>query len=199
MRSFLLSLFIITAFVTVSFGQEQPGIAKGAKAPDFKALNYNGEEIQLSQLYRKGPVVLIFYRGGWCPYCNVQLRQLQSSLDEFKKYNALVVAVSVDKIAKAAVTVKDESLGFEVISNPEGDILKAYNLIYRVPDELNKKYKEQYKIDLEEASGRKDHMIAIPATYIIDTSGTIVFAYANENYKIRTSVEEILKELEKLQ
>ena len=67
-----------------------------------------------------------------------------------------------------------------------------------MPDELNKKYKEKYNIDLEAASGRTDHVIAIPATYIINTSGTIVFAYANEDYKVRTSVEEILDELEKL-
>lgn len=198
MRSLLFSCFIMTAFVTMSFGQDQPGIGKGVKAPDFEATNYKGEEVRLSQLYSNGPVVLIFYRGGWCPYCNIQLQQLQSGLDDLKKYNASVVAISVDKITKAAATVKDKSLGFEVISNPEGDILEAYNLIYRVPDELNKKYKEQYNIDLEAASGRADHVIAIPATYIIDTSGIIVFAYANEDYKIRTSVEEILQELEKL-
>lgn len=198
MRSFLLSCFIMTAFVTMSFGQDQPGIGKGVKAPDFEATNYKGEKVRLSQLYSNGPVVLIFYRGGWCPYCNTQLRQLQASLDDFKKYNASLVAVSVDKITKAAATVKDKGLGFEVISNPEGDILEAYNLIYRVPDELNKKYKEQYSIDLEAASGRTDHVIAIPATYIINTSGTIVFAYANKDYKVRTSVEEILQELKKL-
>jgi len=69
---------------------------------------------------------------------------------------------------------------------------------YKVPDELNEQYKEKYNIDLEAASGRTDHVIAISATYIIDTKGTIVFAYANEDYKVRTSVEEILKELDKL-
>ncbi len=198
MKSFLLSCFIMAAFVTVSFGQDQPGIGKGVKAPDFEALNFKGEKVKLSDLYKDGPVVLIFYRGSWCPYCNTQLQQLQSRLEDIRKYGASLVAVSVDKIDKAAEAVEGHDLEFEVISNPEGDILEAYDLIYKVPDELNKKYKEQYNIDLEAASGRTDHVIAIPATYIIDTSGTIVFAYANEDYKVRTSVEEIIQELEKL-
>ena len=198
MKSLLLSCFIMTAFVTMSFGQDQPGIGKGVKAPDFEALNFKGEKVKLSDLYKDGPVVLIFYRGSWCPYCNTQLQQLQSRLEDIRKYGASLVAVSVDKIDKAAEAVEGHDLEFEVISNPEGDILRAYDLIYKVPDELNKKYKEQYNIDLEAASGRTDHVIAIPATYVINTSGTIVFAYANEDYKVRTSVEEIIQELEKL-
>jgi len=195
MRNLIFSCMIFAVFASSLYAEEMPGLQVGTQAPDFEAPNYKGEEVQLSQLYSNGPVVLIFYRGGWCPVCNVQLLQLQSRLEDFKKYNASLVTVSVDKIEKAAATVKDKGLDFEVISNPQGDILEAYGLIYRVPDELNKKYKEQYNIDLEAASGRTDHVIAIPATYIIDTKGTIVFAYANEDYKVRTSVEKILQEL----
>lgn len=168
------------------------------KAPDFEALNYEGKMVRLSQFYKKGPVVFVFYRGGWCPYCNLQLKQLQLNLDEFKKYNASLIAISVDKPVKAAETVKNLSLGFDAISDQQTNILKDYNLAYKVPDTLNAKYKDQYGIDLEAASGRTDHVISIPATYIIDQTGRIVFAYANEDYKVRTSPEEILAELEKL-
>ena len=198
MRKIFLISSILLFCVSILFAQNLPGLNAGNKAPDFEALNYKGEKIRLSQFYKKGPVVLIFYRGGWCPYCNLQLKQLQSKLDDFKQYNASVIAVSVDKIQSTAKTVEDNDLGFEVISNPEGDILGAYNLVYKVSDELNKKYKEQHNIDLEAASGRTDHVIAIPATFIIDQSGNIVFAYANKDYKVRTSSEEILQELEKL-
>ncbi len=180
------------------FAREMPGLKSGVQAPDFEALNFKGEKVKLSSLYKDGPVVLIFYRGSWCPYCNTHLQQLRSRLEDIRKYGASLVAVSIDKIDKAAEAVEGNDLEFEIISNPEGDILEAYDLIYKVPDELNKKYKEQYNIDLEAASGRTDHVIAIPATYIINTSGTIVFGYANEDYKVRTSVEEILDELEKL-
>jgi len=197
-RNLVFSCVIVVLLASPLFAEEMPGLQEGIEAPDFEALNYKGEKVKLSNLYKNGPVVLIFYRGGWCYYCNIQLRELQASLDDFKKYSATLVALSVDKVVKSAESVKEKRLDFEVISNPEGDILEAYDLIYKVPDELNKKYKEKYNIDLEAASGRTDHVIAIPATYIIDTSGTIVFAYANKDYKIRTSVKEILQELEKL-
>ena len=198
MRKIFISCVIMALFASPLVAEEMPGLKVGVKAPDFEALNFKGEKVKLSDLYKNGPAVLIFYRGGWCYYCNIQLRELQANLDNFKKHNATLVALSVDTVVNAAATVKDKGLGFEVISNPEADILEAYELIYKVPDELNEQYKEKYNIDLEAASGRTDHVIAIPATYIIDTKGTIVFAYANEDYKVRASVEEILQELEKL-
>ena len=196
MRNLVFGCMIIVMFASPLFAEEMPGLQVGIEAPDFEALNFKGKEVRLSDLYKDGPVVLIFYRGSWCPYCNVQLQQLQSRLVDFKKYKASLVAVSVDRIDKAAEAVEENDLEFEIISNPKGDILESYDLIYKVPDELNIKYKEKYNIDLEAASGRTDHVIAIPATYIIDTSGIIVFAYANEDYKVRTSVEEILRKLE---
>lgn len=198
MKSILCVCLILLSFAAVTTAQTQPGLKAGTKAPDFVALNYEGNPVQLSSLYKQGPVVLLFYRGGWCYYCNIQLRQFQAKLDEFKKYNASLIAVSVDKPLKAAETVKSLSLGFDVISDRQTSILKSYNLIYQVPAELNEKYKNQYNIDLEAASGRADHVISIPATYIIGQTGTIVFAYANEDYKVRTSPEEILRELKKL-
>lgn len=199
MKKMFLSLLFLLMLGSLSSAQEMPGLKVGDLAPDFVANDFRGEKIQLSQYYADGPVILIFYRGSWCPYCNAQLQQLQSNLVEFRKYNASVIAVSVDKIDKAAEAVEGYDLEFEVVSNPEGDILERYGLMYQVPDELNKKYKEQYNIDLEAASGRTDHVIAIPATYIIDIDGTIVFAYANEDYKVRTSSEEIIEELKKIQ
>ena len=182
----------------ITLAQEMPGMQIGVLAPDFEAENYKAETVKLSDLYKKGPVVLVFYRGGWCPYCNMHLQELQAHMEDFKRYNAAVVAVSVDKIQKAVETVDGKRLDFEVISNPQGDILEKYGLVYKVPEELNKKYKEKYNIDLEASSGRTDGMIAIPATYIIDESGTIVFAYANEDYKVRTKAEEILEALDQM-
>ncbi|MCB9771089.1 MAG: redoxin domain-containing protein [Candidatus Omnitrophica bacterium] len=189
---------MLLSFVTVTFAQDMPGLKVGVTAPDFVANDFRGKKVQLSNSYKEGPVILIFYRGSWCPYCNAQLQQLQANLSKFKEYNASLIAVSVDKIDKAAEAVEGYNLEFDIVSNPKGDILEQYGLVFTVPDELNKKYKEQYDIDLEAASGRTDHVIAIPATYIIDTNGKIVFAYANEDYKIRTSSEEILEELKKL-
>ncbi|MCQ9208183.1 MAG: redoxin domain-containing protein [Omnitrophica bacterium] len=175
-----------------------PGLKVGTVAPDFTGVTYMGNKIRLSDVYKNGPVVLIFYRGAWCPYCNLHLQSFQKRLKDFEKLGATILAVSIDKPEYGAETVKDNSLGFEVISDTQANILEAYKVIYKVPDQLAEKYRNEYQIDLEAHSGRTDHLIAIPATYIIDKTGKIVFAYANEDYKVRTQPNEVLDVLEKL-
>lgn len=193
MKKIYLTVLISTFLTMTALAKDQPGLAVGVQAPDFEAVNYKGEEVRLSNYYQDGPVVLIFYRGGWCMYCNLQLQAFQKELDEFKNLGVPIVALSVDRVQKAAETVAGKELGFEVVTNPEADILEAYGLIYKVPDELAKKYKEEYNIDLEAASGQTHHIIAIPATYVVDQNGIIIFAYANVDYKVRPEVEEILE------
>lgn len=174
------------------------GLKVGNEAPDFTGATYRGGNVRLSDLYKDGPVVLIFYRGAWCPYCNLHLKAFQDKYGEFKAMGTVILAVSVDKPQYAQKTVQDVALGFEVISDPGAEILEKYNAIYHVPDEMAEKYLNEYKIDLEKHSGRKDHVIAVPATYVIDTDGKIVFAYANLDYKVRTQPEEVLKILKEM-
>jgi peroxiredoxin len=174
------------------------GLRIGTNAPDFTGETYRGNKVRLSDFYRNGPVVLIFYRGAWCPYCNLHLKAFQDRFADFTALGVTLLAVSVDKPEYSTKTVQDDALGFEVISDPGADILEKYNVIYRVPAELAEKYLNEYKIDLEKHSGRKDHIIAIPATYVIDKTGKIVFAYANEDYKVRTEPREILIFLENM-
>lgn len=184
---------MIFCSIGLATAQDKLGLAVGVKAPDFTAQTHKGEAVTLSDIYTKGPVVLVFYRGGWCMYCNRQLQALQQKLGEFQAQQASVIAASVDLQDKAAKTVEENELGFTVISNPEAHLLEKYNLVYNVPDDLAKKYKEEYEIDLEASSGRSDHVIAVPATYVIDTSGTIVYAYVNRNYKVRPSLDDVLE------
>lgn len=176
------------------------GLQVGTTAPDFIGKTYRGTTIRLSDLYKDGYVVLIFYRGAWCPYCNLHLRAFQDMFKKFEALDTTILAVSVDKPQYAQKTVQDDALRFEVLSDPGAEILEKYNVIYRVPDDLADQYLNEYKIDLEKHSGRKDHVIAVPATYVIDTNGTIVFAFANVDYKVRTEPEEVLmflKEIDK--
>jgi len=181
-----------------NFPKKEIGLQVGTIAPDFEGETYRGNALRLSDLYRNGPVVLIFYRGAWCPYCNLHLKAFQDRFSDFTALGATLLAVSVDKSEYSTKTVQDDALGFEVISDPSAEILEKYNLVYRVSDELAEKYLSEYKIDLEKHSGRKDHVIAIPATYIIDKTGKVVFAYANEDYKVRAEPQEILNILENM-
>jgi len=180
------------------FSKKEIGLRVGTIAPDFTGETYRGNAVRLSDLYRNGPVVLIFYRGAWCPYCNLHLRAFQQRFNDFKALGATILVVSVDKPEYSTKTVQDDALGFKVISDPGTEILEKYNVIYHVSDELAEKYLNEYKIDLEKHSGRKDHVIAIPATYVIDKTGKIVFGYANEDYKVRTEPQEILNFLENM-
>lgn len=183
---------------SVKVSEDTHGLKLGTMAPDFTATTYTGNKVVLSDTYKKGPVVLIFYRGTWCPFCNLHLKTFQSRLNDFEKLGATILAVSVDKPDSEAKMVRDNSLGFEVISDTQAEILKAYKVMYQVPDELAQKYRGEYKIDLEAYSGRKDNIIAVPATYVIDKTGKIIFAYANEDYKVRTQPQEVLDALERL-
>lgn len=192
MRRFVM----IVAFVFLLAGTaaaDMPGLAEGTAAPDFTAPAAEGGEVRLSELLKEGPVVLVFYRGSWCYYCNLQLRDLQAHYPEFEEAGVRLVALSVDKPVKASEMVEAEGYDFTVVSDPQAGVLEKYGLIFTVPEETAKLYKEKYDIDLEEASGRTDHVIAVPAVYIIDRDGTIVYAYANEDYKVRKSAEELLQ------
>lgn len=178
--------------------EQTPGLKVGDKAPVFTAVTHEGNHIALSELLDEKEVVLVFYRGAWCPYCNIHLQQFQSVYDEFEKRGVQVLGVSVDLQEPANKAVAENALSFPVISDPAADILKSYNLVFNVPVDLQEKMRANYGIDLEKHSGRNDGLIAIPATYVINQDGVIVFAYANKDYKTRTHPQEVLQVLDTL-
>lgn len=173
------------------------GLEACAKAPAFKAPTDGGKTFDLAAALKKGPVVLVFYRGGWCPYCSTQLRELQKALPEFKKRGATLAAVSVDKVENARATKKKENLGFPLLSDPGAEIVGKYGLKFHLDDETVKKYKS-FGADVESASGRKHHQIAVPAVYVIDRKGVIRWVFVNEDYKKRAKPADILKALDAL-
>ncbi len=196
MKKAVLILFLLFQWTSVVLGQNKFGLPVGVEAPDFIAFDHAGKMIHLSKVYQKGSVVLVFYRGGWCYYCNLQLQDLQTHYEEFKKLGASLLAVSVDKQDKANQTVSDKKLSFSVIGDPDLHLLKNYNVVYHVPSDLVKEYLEKYKIDLKEYSGRDDAIIAAPATFVINSQGKIVYSFASEDYNIRPLTQEILRTLE---
>jgi peroxiredoxin len=175
------------------------GLEVGAQAPEIKTKDVESNVFDLNESLSKGPVVLVFYRGGWCPYCSLQLRKLQlEAFPRIKDAGGELVAVSVDKINQVEKMKEKESLGMIILSDPTAKILKAYDVDYKVPDDLVEKYIKKYKIDLEAHSGEKHHIIAVPAVYVINKSGKVTFSYVNEDYKVRAQVEDIVKAVEAL-
>ncbi|MFV1983096.1 MAG: peroxiredoxin-like family protein [Thiohalomonadales bacterium] len=175
-----------------------PGLKVGDKAPDFKLKNAFGKEVKLSSLNKKGPVILVFYRGGWCAICNIQLHSLNTSLPTFKKYGAQLLAVTPQKPDRSKEQIKKDGYPFEVLSDLDYSVLKKYKLYFEVPDYINKLYQEKFGMDLADYNGKGRYGLPVPATYIIDKKGIIRAAYANTDYTQRMEPEDILIALKKL-
>ena len=193
-KSIAIALFLLS----LNASAKDYGLKVNTQAPHFETKDLNGKPIKTSDLIRKGPLVLVFYRGGWCPYCNRQLQSLNREVAPYlKKSNGKLLAISVDQAEKARETDKFSD-HIIVLSDPKAKILKLYNVSYKLPQETVNKMKSSYDIDIEAASGEKHHTIAIPAVFVIDKKGKIVFSYANEKYKIRAANQDILKSLKSL-
>ena len=174
-----------------------PGLTAGNKAPNFKLTNAFGKTIELKQELAKGPVVLIFYRGAWCPYCNLHLQALKSQQTEFAKYDAQVIAISPQLPDKSAEQVKKEGFPFEVLSDTSAMVMKDYKLYFELPADLMTVYKE-HGLDIEDFNGEGRNGLPTPGAFVIDKNGIIRTMQAEVDYKTRMSSEDIILALAKL-
>lgn len=175
-----------------------PGLAVGAKAPNFTLNNPYGKPVKLSSLLRKGPVILVFYRGAWCPYCNLELKALQESLPNFKKYGASLVAITPQTPDKSLAQINKDGYPFEILSDLDYQVLKAYNLYWEVSPELDAAYKHGFGLDIAAYNGNGRRGLPVPGTFVIDKSGIVRAAFADTDYKKRMEPAAILTALQQL-
>ncbi|MFK7695024.1 peroxiredoxin-like family protein [Paenibacillus sp. HJGM_3] len=180
---------------------QKSGIASGKqpgeKAADFKLTNALGRDIILFEELAKGPVVLVFYRGGWCPFCNMQLKAYQQILPEIQAIGAQLIAISPQKPDHSLSLQEKEGLGFQVLSDRNGLVTAKYNLLFDVPPGV-RKVMEGIGLDLAEYNNTSKWILPVPAAFMIDESAIIRSSYVNPNFMQRQSPEEILRELRKL-
>ena len=190
---FLLSLVFLN---TTLLAQEKPeGLFINSKAPDFKATDQSGNEIRLKDVLKDSVVVLIFYRGQWCPYCNKQLKKLEDSLQLIKEKGARLIAITPEKPEFISKTIEKTKASFPLLYDKEMKIMKAYGVAFEVDERTVSRYKNA-DIDLVTANGHKDKVyLPVPAVYIINKEGTIVYRFFDTDYKKRASVEVILENL----
>jgi len=195
-KLFLPALLLITF---AAAAQEAPeGLFINSKAYDFKAKDQNGNEVRLRDLLKKGNVVLVFYRGEWCPYCNKQLQKLEDSLTLIKEKGATVVAITPELPENIAKTIEKTKAEFPILYDEELKIMKAYEVEFEVPENTLKRYRNT-GIDLEKNNGPKNgNYLPVPATYIIDKDFAVRYRAFNTDYKRRPSVKEILDFLDKM-
>lgn len=176
-------------------GQDKPlGLLVGDIAPDFTAKYHNGKNVQLKKLLQSSPVVLVFYRGEWCPYCNRNLQALQDSLSLITAKGATVIAISPEKSENVDKTILKTKASFNVISDTDLKIMNAYKVAFNWDVETTEKY-STYGIKLTEKNASKQNTLPVPAVYIIGKDGKIKYRHFDENYEKRATVKEILLQL----
>jgi peroxiredoxin len=175
-----------------------PGLAPGDKAPDFTLPNALGQDVSLSDALRRGPVVLTFYRGAWCPYCNLELRALQESLPAFEQRGATLIAVTPQKPDKSREQIQKESYGFEILSDLDSAVMKKYKLYFELPKDLAALYREKFGIDVEAYNGEGRAVLPVPGTFVLDRDGIVRAAYANTDYTQRMEPADIVAALDKI-
>ncbi|NER03362.1 MAG: AhpC/TSA family protein [Okeania sp. SIO3C4] len=169
----------------------------GDEIPKFSLQNAKGETLNISEVLKDGAVIISFYRGGWCPYCNLELRSLQQSLPEFEKYGAKLIAISPEKPDNSLSTVEKNELKFEVLSDTDNNVARKFGIVYEFPEYLENTY-NGFGLDLKEHNNSKKIELPIPATYVINQQGVIQYAFAEEDYTLRANMEDIIEALKAL-
>lgn len=164
---------------------------KGDKAPEFELTDANGNTVSFKDLLADGPVVLTFYRGGWCPYCNIQLRAYQDNLDEIEALGANLVAISPEMPDNSLDTTEKNELKFTVLSDPGNTVADLFGLRYEIDPVLVKRFGPM----LEGYNGDDSHTLPLTATYVINTDGTIKFSYVTADYKLRAEPSDVISAL----
>jgi peroxiredoxin len=170
----------------------------GALAPDFRLPDAKGTPVSLTDLLRRGPVVVTFYRGGWCPYCNIQLRAYQAALPRIAALGAQLVAISPQLPEHSLSTARADELTFVVLSDVGNVAARRFGLVYALPEELRAALRSNNK-ELPGINGDESWELPVPATYVIAQDGRIILAYIEVDYRKRLGPEAVLDALRSLQ
>src|SRR4029077_12483011 len=169
----------------------------GDRAPTIVLKNAKGETIDVSMLLKKGPVIVTFYRGGWCPYCNLELKAYQEILSQITAAGASLVAISSEKPDDTLSTAEKNALAFEVLSDVGQKVGRAFGLIYEFSDELKTAY-AGFNLDIPARNGTPgEWALPVSATYVIDRDGVIVYAYTDPDYRDRADPRDLISVLSK--
>jgi peroxiredoxin len=178
-------------------GQAERATNVGDIAPGFSLPNATGGTVTLNDLLRDGPVVLSFYRGSWCPYCNLELRTLQANIGEFEARGARLVAISPQIPDESLSVTEKHNLTFDVLSDVGTTVARDYGLSFGIPAELAAIY-ESRGHDLLRTNGGRDRTLVIPASYVVGQDGVISWAFVNSDHTKRAEPSDMIAALDAL-
>ena len=189
---------VISVIAFLFFGStclaQQQNFKIGDKAPNFKSVTHDGKIFKLSKELKKGPVVVLFYRGYWCPFCNRELKALNDSLSMITAKGATVVAISPETNESVDKTIEKTKASFAIISDTSNAILKAYGVDFKVEDKTVERYKG-FGVDFAKVNGNDKNTLPVPAVYIIDSNGKFKYIWFEKDYRKRPTVQELINNL----
>lgn len=166
----------------------------GDIAPDFVLNNALGTSVKLSDYLKKGMVILTWYRGGWCPYCNLTLHQLQLELPNFISNGANLIALTPELPDSSMNTAEKHELEFEILSDVGNVVAKKYGIVFKLTDDVSEAYNKSF--GLNEYNGDESNELPLAATYVVDTNGKIIYAFLDADYRNRAEPSEITEVLQ---
>src|SRR5271169_2273031 len=175
----------------IATGQADRALKAGATAPKFELPDAHGKMVKSTELLAKGPLVVTFYRGVWCPYCNMDLQAIQAALPEIEKRGARLVAVSPQTAPNSRRSQRENKLSFPILSDPHNDVAASFGIRFGLPDYLADLYKNAFKNNLEVVNGDDSWTLPMPARFVIGRDGIIRYAEVNPDYTRRPDPSEL--------
>lgn len=169
----------------------------GAKMPAFSLKDSNGKTVESGDLLKQGNLVVVFYRGSWCPFCNLYLRNLQKNLTQIKAAGGNLVAISVENPDNSLSVAKKNELDFTVLSDPNLTVARSFGIVYQLPKETDELYKS-HGLDVAKHNEMERAELPLSATYVVNQKGEIVYAFLEPDYKKRAAPEAIIETLRKI-
>lgn len=177
----------------LGLNQAGKGLKVGAQVNSVNIFQANGDKYALAQAWRNKPALIVFYRGGWCPFCNAQIRELSVNYHKFEKASVQPVLISTDLADRASMVEAKYDIPFPVLSDPDLKAHTMFNVILTLDEKTVEKYKKRYGIDLQQWSGREHRSFAVSSAFLVGKDGKILFSHAPKDYRKRPSVDQLLK------
>ena len=171
--------------------EEAQPLLPGMTVPEFNVLDVHGKPVAFKPEAMEKPLILTFYRGGWCPFCNLHLSEMRHAEKELLDMGFDVWFISIDKPEVLAASLDEPDLSYTLLSDSKLEATRAFGIAFRIPDSLHERYLGM-DIDVEAASGENHHVLPVPTTYIIGKDGVISFQYTNTNYAVRLAPEVLI-------
>jgi len=180
-----------TSAASLGTRDDSIGLAPGALVSAFEVKDHTGKQTTFEALLKNGPLLVIFYRGGWCPYCNRQIHQLAKAWPDFKLRGITPVLISADKPDAAALASRTYEIPFPVLSDPDLIAHDVFKVTMKLDNALIPMYKK-YGIVLEDWSGKNHHKFAVSSAFIVNGKGIVEWSHSSKDYKKRPSVKQFL-------